>query len=82
MRFQIVEYMILPDGNIAYGVLQQPDSQLQTNQVIGLGMGLLFMLMVAELGRSLISDSDSPNPTIKPDLTIVSGEIFLILLST
>ncbi len=55
MRYQTQDYLILADGS-----LRPLAAPLEMNAVIGWGMGLMFMLFVAGLVRSLMQDYLEP----------------------
>ena len=55
MRYQTQEYLILPNGTLR--PLSLPSDM---NMVIGFSMGLIFMVMITGLMRSLISDALEP----------------------
>ncbi|MDD5703122.1 MAG: hypothetical protein PHU23_13865, partial [Dehalococcoidales bacterium] len=55
MRYQTQEYLILPNGT-----LRPLSSSSEMNLVIGFGMGLIFMVMITGLMRSLISGTLEP----------------------
>ena len=61
MRYQTQEYLILPDGT-----LRPLSSPSDMNTIIGFGMGLIFMVMITGLMKSLLQDSlESEKETLK-----------------
>jgi len=55
VRYQTQEYLILPDGT-----LRPLSSPSEINVMVGFGMGLIFMIMITGIMRSLILEALEP----------------------
>ena len=61
VRYRVLQYVVLPDGTLAYGVIQLSTSPPLLDEVIGWGMGLILMAVVMGMVRSLMTDSLLPD---------------------